>query len=102
MRKFLSSFIIFTLFGKAEASVNTDLSVQTPPALVVSDAQTLATKVDGVVIVAKANYSKKNAIRNAKKSLELVNANIIGTVLNFKDKVKGYYGHYYGENSKKN
>lgn len=76
--------------------------IDSPPALVVSDAQTLATKVDGVVIVAKANYSKKNAIRNAKKSLELVNANIIGTVLNFKDKVKGYYGHYYGENSKKN
>lgn len=76
--------------------------IDSPPVLVVSDAQTLATKVDGVVIVAKANFSKKSSIKNAKKILELVNANVIGTVLNFKDKVKGYYGHYYGEKSRKN
>lgn len=96
----VSSQAMTNLIDKLKAQYDF-IVIDSPPALVVSDAQTLATKVDGVVIVAKANFSKKNSIRNAKKSLELVNANIIGTVLNFKDKVKGYYGHYYGENRKK-
>lgn len=96
----VSSQAMTNLIDKLKAQYDF-IVIDSPPALVVSDAQTLATKVDGVVIVAKANFSKKNAMRNAKKSLELVNANIIGTVLNFKDKVKGYYGHYYGENRKK-
>ncbi|MBU5487096.1 polysaccharide biosynthesis tyrosine autokinase [Clostridium sp. MSJ-8] len=96
----VSSQAMTNLIDKLKAQYDF-IVIDSPPALVVSDAQTLATKVDGVVIVAKANFSKKNSMRNAKKSLELVNANIIGTVLNFKDKVKGYYGHYYGKNRKK-
>lgn len=53
-----------------------------PPVLAVSDASVLATRVDSVMLVIKAGQTKRDHARRAKESLEKVNANIIGAVLN--------------------
>lgn len=74
--------------------------LDTPPVLAVTDSQILATRVDGVVFVVKANHTKKDLIIQAKKQLDKVKAPIIGTVLNAvnpKDNKNDYY-YYYGEN----
>jgi len=53
-----------------------------PPAVAVTDAIVLASKVDGVLLVISAGQTKKEMARRAKDLLEKVNARIIGSVLN--------------------
>lgn len=77
------------------------------PVLSVSDAQLLATKVDGTVLVVRKNIAEKEAVRRSVGALKQVNAKIIGTVLNDVENAggSGYYGYYgygyYGKNDKK-
>ncbi|MBG9981833.1 CpsD/CapB family tyrosine-protein kinase [Aerococcaceae bacterium DSM 111020] len=71
----------------------------TPPVIPVTDSQILASQVDGVVVVARYNYTTKNTINQTKEKLEAVEANILGYVLNA---VTGNheeygYGEYYGD-----
>jgi capsular exopolysaccharide synthesis family protein len=54
----------------------------TPPVLVVTDAAVVSKLADGVVLVVKHRLTTYEAARAAKKNLENVGANIIGTVLN--------------------
>ncbi len=56
--------------------------LDTPPVGLVADAQILSTYVDGVLLVVASNQVERNTIINAKKTLEKINANIIGVVLN--------------------
>ena len=58
-----------------------------------TDAQILATKVDGTILVVQAERTKKESIIEAKNRLDKVGANIIGTVLNAvrDDREKYYY-----------
>lgn len=57
-----------------------------------TDAQILATKVDGTILVAQAERTKKESIIEAKNRLDKVGANIIGTVLNaVRDNREKYY-----------
>lgn len=66
-----------------------------PPVLSVTDAQILSTKVDGTIIVARANVTKKEEIEKAITSLHQVNGKIIGSILNdVEASVSGYYGYY--------
>jgi capsular exopolysaccharide synthesis family protein len=51
------------------------------PLQVVTDAQILSTKVDGTILVVRAERTKKESIIDAKNILTKVGANIIGTVL---------------------
>ena len=60
--------------------------LDSPPVQAVSDSQILANKSDGVIFVIKANSTKKSAVSSSKKLFEMVNARIIGTVLNYKDR----------------
>ncbi|MGO4940646.1 CpsD/CapB family tyrosine-protein kinase [Fundicoccus sp. Sow4_D5] len=67
-----------------------------PPITAVTDPQILATKVDGVVLVVRQGYSRKEEVKEAKRALENVNANILGYVMNgkeIKDNI-GYYSYY--------
>ena len=71
-----------------------------PPITAVTDPQILATKVDGVVMVVRQGYSRKEEVKYAKNALDNVNANILGYVMNgkeFNDSV-GYYAYYGSEN----
>lgn len=53
-----------------------------PPVLSVTDAQILATKVDGTILVVRENKAEKEAVRQAVGLIRHVRAKIIGTVLN--------------------
>ena len=56
--------------------------IDAPPVVAVSDASVLAAKVDGVLLVLKAGQTKRDYARQAKETLEKVNAHIVGAVLN--------------------
>ncbi|QMV43223.1 CpsD/CapB family tyrosine-protein kinase [Cohnella cholangitidis] len=56
----------------------------TPPVLLVTDAQIVAAKSDGVLLVIGAGKVKRDAAVKAKKLLEHVQANILGVVFNGK------------------
>lgn len=67
-----------------------------PPVTAVTDPQILATKVDGVVLVVRQGYSRKEEVKQAKIALDNVNANILGFVMNGKElsDSAGYYAYY--------
>lgn len=56
--------------------------IDSPAILSVTDAQVLSTKVDGVVFVIASEQSSIESIKKSRDLLNLVNANIIGVVLN--------------------
>ena len=70
--------------------------LDTPPVHAVTDAQILSTKVDGVILVVRAEKTKKDSVIAAKESLQKVNANILGAVLNGGESSRGKYYYYYG------
>lgn len=67
-----------------------------PPVMAVTDAQIMASKVDGTIFVIRKDNSTKDRIMQSKMLLQKVNANVIGVVLNRKkideDLNYGYYG----------
>lgn len=70
--------------------------IDTPPIIMVTDAQILSQYSDGCLLVVASAEADKNAAIRAKELLEKVNAKILGVVLNKLDtKRKGYYGYYY-------
>jgi capsular exopolysaccharide synthesis family protein len=71
------------------------------PLQVVTDAQILSTKVDGTILVIRAQRTSKEAVIEAKNLLNKVGANIIGTVLHSVENIKGKYYYYYGANEAK-
>lgn len=50
--------------------------------LTTADATTLASQVDGVILLAEANRTKRSALQEARFTLEQAQANLIGIVLN--------------------
>ncbi|WP_134703820.1 CpsD/CapB family tyrosine-protein kinase [Ammoniphilus sp. YIM 78166] len=73
----------------------------TPPVIAVADAQILASKLDGVILVVDSGTTNKDVALKAKTQLQNVKANILGVVLNNK-KMQGdsYYYYYYGARKK--
>ena len=69
--------------------------IDTPPALVVTDASVLAPQVDGVLIVVRPGVTKLAAAKQTVEQLHRVGANIFGVVLNNLDLNRSKYGHYY-------
>lgn len=67
-----------------------------PPILPVTDAQILATMVDGVIFVVREGASEKNEVAKSVHALNEVDAHLLGTILNdSKPHVDGYYSDYY-------
>lgn len=76
--------------------------IDTPPLLAVTDAQIVATKSDGVILVVDQGRVKREIASKAVKNLESVNARILGVVLNNvkrKANEEAYY-YYYGVQDK--
>jgi len=75
--------------------------VDTPPALAVSDPLVIATSVDAVAVVAVANRTRIDALRQAIANLSKGPVRIIGVVVNRNTGRAGegyyYYGDYYGQ-----
>jgi Mrp family chromosome partitioning ATPase len=67
--------------------------VDTPPALVVTDAIVLAPRVDGVIVVVKPTVTKRAELRRVIEQLQHVKANLLGVVIN--DVKIGHSGYYY-------
>src|SRR5699024_8654142 len=68
-----------------------------PPITVVTDAQLLAARVDGSILIARENVTHKDALLQAEKMLKMVGSNVLGIVYNGaeSDRERDYY--YYGE-----
>lgn len=76
--------------------------IDAPPLLPVTDALLLSQKVDGVIMVAETNQTKKEVFTKGIERLQQVNANILGTILNkYPVNKSSYYAYenyyYYGE-----
>ncbi|UVI27909.1 CpsD/CapB family tyrosine-protein kinase [Paenibacillus spongiae] len=56
--------------------------IDTPPVLAVSDAQVMATRCDGVLLVVNARSVKRQQAVKARDALQFVQANIVGVMLN--------------------
>jgi capsular exopolysaccharide synthesis family protein len=68
-----------------------------PPVLSVTDAQIVANKVDGTILVVYAGKTEKENILKSKEVLMASKANILGVVLNhFKLEKEHFYYQYYG------
>ncbi|MDQ0219252.1 CpsD/CapB family tyrosine-protein kinase [Peribacillus cavernae] len=67
----------------------------TPPILAVTDAQILANRCDGTILVVSSGKTEIEQAAKAKELLLSVNASILGTVLNNKKVKQGQY-YYYG------
>ncbi|MDR3594817.1 CpsD/CapB family tyrosine-protein kinase [Clostridium sp.] len=72
------------------------------PLQAVTDAQILSTKVDGTILVIRAQRTNRQAVSEAKNLLTKVGSNIIGTVLHAVENTRGKYYYYYGSNNEKN
>lgn len=76
--------------------------LDTPPTLVVADANVLAARADGVLMIVNANRTRRAAVQQAVDGLRQVGANLLGGVLNMVDTGRGrspyyYSSHYYSE-----
>lgn len=69
----------------------------TPPVLAVTDAQILANKCDGVVLVVSSGKTEKDAALKAKELLVSAKAKLLGVVLNRKEMKQNEYYYYYGK-----
>jgi len=85
---------------KAEANV---IIFDSPPALTVTDALVLATKADGVLLVADAGRTRRAAAAESVERFRQTGAHLLGVVLNrFQSRRAGYYYyHYYDAGNKR-
>lgn len=70
------------------------IMIDTPPTLVVSDSQTLASKIDASVIITKYNQTKKEELNLTIKALSNVKSNILGCIIN--EQPVSEHDYYYG------
>jgi capsular exopolysaccharide synthesis family protein len=77
----LESYRMIELLEELKASFDVVI-IDTPPALVVTDAHILAPKCDGVVFVIRAGKTKKEMAKKALAYLKYSNSPILGIVLN--------------------
>jgi capsular exopolysaccharide synthesis family protein len=71
--------------------------VDSPPLLSVTDAAILATMVEGVLLVIKAEGAPRKAVIQARNILAEVKAPLLGAVLNNIPVHRKGYGYYYGQ-----
>jgi capsular exopolysaccharide synthesis family protein len=64
------------------------------PILPVTDSVVLSTALDGVVLMARWNKTRRAEVKRALRLLRAVNAPLLGTVLNSVDIKKDFYGNY--------
>jgi capsular exopolysaccharide synthesis family protein len=96
------------LLRKLEAEADI-VVLDTPPTLVVADANVLAARADGVLVVVNTERTRRTAVQQATEGLRQVGANLLGGVLNLVDTRRGrssyyyysyYYSHYYGDQAR--
>ena len=76
---------------KSEADI---VLFDAPPITAATDALVLATKLDGVLLVAQSGKTRRDRARNAVQSLQKVHVHVVGVVLTNAKLEKGSYGAY--------
>ncbi len=74
----------------------THVVIDSPPALELSDALVLSRSVDGVILVARAGKTPRQALHRASDRLMKLGAQILGVLINDVDVRRGEYGYSYG------
>lgn len=78
------------LFGSVEmrsllerlGAIYSHVVIDSPPVLYFADSIILATSVEAVVLIARANFSSREVLSRAKKKMQDVRANVVGIVIN--------------------
>lgn len=79
-----------------EMKAQYDLVVfDSPPVLAVTDAQILATKVDGTIVVIPQGEVTKKELNETAERLKNVKANVLGSVMNKVEREADNYNYYY-------
>lgn len=68
-----------------------------PPVVAVTDAQVMASKVDGTIFVIPKGLTNKDMVLKSKDLLEKVHANVIGAIFNRVEILGDNNYYYYGE-----
>lgn len=94
----LSSERMFQILDELENTFDLVL-IDTPPILLVTDAQIIGARAGGVVFVLRENVSQMAHVKKAKELLEAVHANVLGAVYNgaHSEAMASYYGYGYRE-----
>ena len=74
-----------------------DIVVVDGPPFIVSDAVVLASKVDGILIVARPGQSRREALLHLKAQLRRTSANVLGVVINGVSAKVAQYNQYYSQ-----
>jgi len=75
----------------------TQIVIDSPPLLLVTDAVVLSAMVDGVILVVASGTTARGALARAHRILENAGSRVLGMVLNKVDmRFDAYYGSYYG------
>jgi Mrp family chromosome partitioning ATPase len=75
----------------------TQVVIDSPPLLLVTDAVILSAMVDGVILVVSSGTTARGALMRAHRILETAGSRVLGMVLNKVDmRFDTYYGSYYG------
>ena len=72
--------------------------IESPPILGIPDSLIWSAYVDGVVLLVASGETSRDAVKDAVKRLRLMNAPLVGTVLNMVDTSSqeySYYNQYY-------
>jgi len=80
---------------QAASEVFDHIIIDTPPLMSVTDALILAPMSDGVILVVSSAKNPPEVLKRAKKSLDLVRANILGVLCNNVDLHSSRYHYYY-------
>src|SRR5699024_740987 len=70
--------------------------IDSPPVLAVTDAQVIAHKFDGVIIVARSKQTETEQLKEAVELIKRVQGDVLGTVLNDVKKTDNHNYYYYG------
>lgn len=77
------------------------LIIDAPPAVAVTDASVLASKVDGIILVVNSGTNRPEMVQKAKELLLKACGHILGVALNRVEieEEHAYYYYYYGEDN---
>lgn len=68
-----------------------------PPVVTVTDAQIMASKADGTLLVVREDWTRKDALHKAKELLTMVKARVLGVVYNGSEQSKDQAYYYYSD-----
>lgn len=85
---------MMSLFLKRAQELFDTIIIDTPPIMAVTDAQILASKCDGTIIVVSSGKTESEELKKSKELLTNAKAKLLGAILNNKKMDTGQYYYY--------